>query len=142
MQGTKNKTRTILVVDDFDELRSTLRLWLEQRGYEVVEARDGDEAIEVAHREHPALILMDIGMPERSGISATYKIRKDPDLSEIPIVAITAFGEELRADALKAGCVECLAKPLDTDELHKLLGRLFPVESEVEKAKSVNSPSD
>lgn len=130
MDGTNNNTRTILIVDDFEELRSTLRLWLEQRGYEVVEARDGDEAIEVAHRAQPDLILMDIGMPERSGISATYKIRKDPDLSEIPIVAITALGGELRADALKAGCVECLAKPLDTDELYKLLATLLQVESE------------
>ncbi len=130
MDGTNNNTRTILIVDDFEELRSTLRLWLEQRGYEVVEARDGDEAIKVAHRAQPDLILMDIGMPERSGISATYKIRKDPDLSEIPIVAITAFGGELRADALKAGCVECLAKPLDTDELYKLLATLLQVESE------------
>ena len=125
MQGTNNNTRPILVVDDFEELRSTLRRWLEQRGYEVVEARDGDEAIEVARREHPALILMDIGMPERSGLSATYEIRKDPDLSDIPIVALTAFGADLRVDALKAGCVECLTKPLDTDELDMLLGTLL-----------------
>lgn len=123
MQGTN--TRTILVVDDFEELRSTLRLWLEQRGYKVVEAGDGEEAIEVARLEHPVLILMDLGMPERSGLSATYKIRKDPDLSDIPIVAVTAYDAELHADALKAGCVACLAKPLDTDELHKLLGTLL-----------------
>jgi CheY-like chemotaxis protein len=116
---------TILVVDDFEELRSTLRLWLEQRGHKVVEAMDGDEAIEVARREHPALILMDIGMPERSGLSATYKIRKDPDLGDLPIVAVTAYADELRADALKAGCVECLAKPVDTDALGKLLDTLL-----------------
>jgi len=120
MQG-----KTILVVDDFEELRSTLRLWLEQRGYKVVEAGDGDEAIEVARREHPVLILMDIGMPERSGLSATYKIRKDADLSDIPIVAVTGYAAELHADALKAGCVACLAKPLDTDELQKLLSTLL-----------------
>jgi CheY-like chemotaxis protein len=125
MQRQNNNTPTILVVDDFEELRSTLRLWLEQRGYRVVEAEDGDDAIEVARREHPALILMDIGMPERSGLSATYKIRKDPDLSDIPIVAVTAYAAELHADALKAGCVECLAKPVDTDQLDKLLGILL-----------------
>jgi CheY-like chemotaxis protein len=125
MQRENNKTPTILVVDDFEELRSTLRLWLEQRGYQVVEAEDGDDAIEVARLEHPALILMDIGMPGRSGLSATYKIRKDPDLSDIPIVAITAYAAELHADALKAGCVECLAKPVDTDQLDKLLGILL-----------------
>jgi CheY-like chemotaxis protein len=125
MQGKNNNTPTILVVDDFEELRSTMRLWLEQHGYKVVEAGDGEEAIEVARLEHPALILMDIGMPERSGLSAAYKIRKDPDLRDIPIVAVTAYATELHADALKAGCVDCLAKPVDTDELHKLLGILL-----------------
>ena len=125
MQGTKKNSRTILVVDDFEELRSTLRIWLEQNGYQAVEAGDGDEAIQIARREHPTLILMDIGMPERSGLSATYKIRKDPGLRDIPIVAVTAFSAELREDALKAGCVECLAKPIDTDELRKLLDTLL-----------------
>ena len=97
---------TILVVDDFEEMRATLRQWLERRGYRVLEAKDGDEAIDVAHLEHPDLILMDIGMPERSGISATYKIRKLPDLSGTPIVAVTAFdAANLHEDALKAGCV-------------------------------------
>jgi CheY-like chemotaxis protein len=125
MQDANTNTHTILVVDDFEELRSTLRMWLEKRGYKVVEAQNGDQAIEVARSEHPALILMDIGMPERSGLSATYKMRQDPELKDIPIIAVTAFGAELRADALKAGCVECLAKPIDTDELQKLLGTLL-----------------
>ena len=62
MPGKSNNSPTILVVDDFEELRSTLRLWLEQRGYKVVEAGDGEEAIEVARLEHPVLILMDLGM--------------------------------------------------------------------------------
>ena len=125
MERKNNNTPTILVVDDFEELRSTLRLWLEQRGYKVVEAEDGDDAIEVARQEHPALILMDIGMPERSGLSATYAIRKDPYLRDIPIIAVTAYAAELHADALKAGCVECLAKPVDTDQLDRLLSTLL-----------------
>ena len=117
---------TILVVDDFEDIRSLLRHWLESRGYKVVEAGDGDEAIEVARREHPALILMDIGMPQRSGISATYKIRKIPELSGTPIVAITAYeAEDLHEDALKAGCVKCLTKPIDSDELDQLLSSLL-----------------
>ena len=116
---------TILVVDDFDEMRATLRQWLERRGYKVVEATDGDEAIEVARREHPALILMDIGMPQRSGISATYQIRKVPELDGTPIVAVTAYeAPELHEDALKAGCVRCITKPIDTDELDQLLSSL------------------
>lgn len=125
MPGKNKNTPAILIVDDFEELRTTLRIWLEERGYRVLEAGDGEEAIEVARLEHPALILMDIGMPERSGLSATYKIRKDPELSDIPIVAVTGYAVELYADALKAGCVECLAKPVNTDELAKLLGILL-----------------
>jgi CheY-like chemotaxis protein len=118
---------TILVVDDFEDMRSLLRHWLERRGYKVTEAVDGDEAIEVASREHPALILMDIGMPHRSGISATYKIRKLPDLNGTPIVAVTAYeAGDLHEDALKAGCVKCLTKPIDSDELEQLLSSLLP----------------
>lgn len=123
MSGNPNNAPTILVVDDFEDMRQVLRLWLESRGYEVVEAENGDEAIEVARNVRPALILMDIGMPERSGISATYKIRKE--LGGIPIVAVTAFDADLREDALKAGCVACLTKPVDTAELEKLLNSLL-----------------
>jgi CheY-like chemotaxis protein len=125
MPGKNKNTPAILIVDDFVELRSTLRLWLEERGYRVLEAGDGEEAIEVARLEHPALILMDIGMPERSGLSATYEIRKDPELIDIPIVAVSGYAVELYEDALKAGCVECLTKPVNTDELEKLLGILL-----------------
>ena len=107
-------------------MRSLLRQWLENRGYKVVEAVDGDEAIEVARREHPAVILMDIGLPQRSGISATYKIRKVPELSGTPIVAVTAYEVgDLHEDALKAGCVKCLTKPIDSDELDELLNSLL-----------------
>lgn len=117
---------TVLIVDDFDDMRSVLRHWLERRSYKVVEAVDGDEAIEVARRERPALILMDIGLPHRSGISATYKIRKVPELSGTPIVALTAYGAvDLHAEALKAGCVKCLTKPIDSDELDQLLSNLL-----------------
>lgn len=117
--------RTVLVVDDFEEMRSTLRLWLEARGYRVVEADDGEKAIEVAHLERPDLIFMDIGMPERSGISSTYKILKDPELNKIPIVALSAYADTLYAEALKAGCVECLSKPINTEELDELLSNLL-----------------
>src|SRR5687767_14167694 len=82
---------TVLVVDDFDDMRTALRLWLEKWGYRVVEAGDGEKALQVAREERPGVILMDIGMPRRSGISAAYKIKKDPELQRIPIVAITAY---------------------------------------------------
>jgi two-component system, cell cycle response regulator DivK len=123
MSGKHKNALTVLVVDDFEDMRKVLRLWLESRGYKVVEAEDGDHAIEVARAVRPALILMDIGMPERSGISATYKIRKE--LSGIPIIAVSAFEADLHEDALKAGCVACLSKPVDTNELDELMNRLL-----------------
>ena len=126
MHRKHNDAPTILVVDDFEDMRSILRLWLERRGYRVVEARDGENALEVARREHPAVILMDIGMPRRSGISATYKLRKDPELNGIPVVAITAYETaDLHDAAIKAGCVQCLCKPVDVSELDRLLDTLI-----------------
>ena len=117
---------TVMVVDDCDEYRSVLKLWLQTKGYQVIEAGDGDEASVNASEEHPDLILMDIGMPYRSGISATYRIRKDPNLRDIPIIAITGFtADDLREDALKAGCIECLTKPVDTLYLANLIERLL-----------------
>ncbi len=125
MRREQNDVPTILVVDDFEDIRLTLRLWLESLGYRVVEAGDGNKAIEVARHVHPALILMDIAMPERSGISATYKIRKDPEMDGIPIVAITGYeSADLHEDALTAGCVACLMKPIDFGKLGKLLSGL------------------
>lgn len=123
MPDKHNDAPTVLVVDDFEDMRKVLRRWLESRNYKVVEAENGDQAIEIALKVRPALILMDIGMPERSGISATYKIRKE--LSGIPIIAVTAFDADLHEDALKAGCVACLTKPVDTNELDKLLSSLM-----------------
>lgn len=122
----RKRSSTILVADDFEDMRAMLRLWLERRGYEVVEASDGEKAIEIASKEHPDLIIMDIDMPHRSGISATYKIRKHPTLHKTPIVAITAYETaDLHEDAIKAGCSDCLTKPVDTILLEKLLTRLL-----------------
>ena len=122
----KSDARTVLVVDDFEDMRWILRRWLERRGYRVVEAGDGEQALDVARNEHPDIILMDIGMPLRSGISATYKIRKDPLLKTIPVVAITAYETaDLHEAALKAGCVECLCKPINDGELAQVLSKLL-----------------
>ncbi len=116
---------TVLVVDD-DDLRSLMRKVLEMSGYRVAEAKDGDEAIETAQREHPRLILMDIGLPQRSGISATYRIRGYPELRAVPIVAVRAYDSPaVRDDALKAGCAAHLIKPINIDQLKDILNRFL-----------------
>jgi CheY-like chemotaxis protein len=126
----------VMVVDDADEYRCVLRAWLQMRGYAVIEASDGDEASVNATKNHPDLILMDIAMPHRSGISAAYRIRNNPALRDIPIIAITGFvADDLRDEAVKAGCLECLTKPLDLHYLENLLQRLLRSRSPMRRRK-------
>jgi len=115
------------VVEDFEDTRYLMRLELERRGFRVLEATNGEEAIEVAKRDHPAIVLIDIGLPVMDGIEATRRIRAQEDARDLLIVALTAHHEtEYRANALAAGCDAYLTKPIDFDWLIDLLGRLLP----------------
>lgn len=117
----------VLVVEDYEDTRSLMRLELEQRGFRVVEATDGAQGIEFALRESPDIILMDIGLPLIDGIEATRRIRQEDSMRDVLIVALTAHHEtEYRAQALAAGCDAYLTKPVDFDWLIDLLGRLLP----------------
>jgi CheY-like chemotaxis protein len=118
--------KTILVADDFEDSRSMLRLWLERRGYRVLEAEDGAAACDAALAHRPDLILVDIAMPVRSGLSAAHRIRKDPNTAGIPVVAVTAYSSaDFREDAERAGCAGFLTKPIDLDQMDALLKRLL-----------------
>jgi CheY-like chemotaxis protein len=116
-----------LVVEDFEDTRYLMRMELERRGFRVLEAGDGEEGVEVATREQPDIILMDIGLPVMDGIEATRRIRAQENARDQLIVALTAHHEtEYRANALAAGCDAYLTKPIDFDWLIDLLGRLLP----------------
>jgi CheY-like chemotaxis protein len=116
----------ILVVDDFDDTRLMMKLWLEKKGFQVVEAAHGKDAIAVAGRESPDLIIMDIEMPELNGLEATRRIRLNEKLREVPIVAVSAYGaEQFRAEALEAGCDEYVSTPFEPVSLEKLLVSLL-----------------
>jgi CheY-like chemotaxis protein len=118
--------RTILVVDDFDDTRLMMRLWLERRGYRVVEASDGFEALEAARHELPDLVIMDIEMPALDGLAATRRIRDEKGLNDVPIVAVSAYGaEHWRERALEAGCNEYVSTPFDPRELEELIKSLL-----------------
>jgi len=120
---------TILVVDDFEDTRLVLRLALEARDYRVVEAANGQEAVEVARRERPDLILMDLNMPLMDGLEATRRIRECKELCQsAPILAITAFDTYgIEEAALEAGCNGYIRKPLDSDEVDRVLRSFLPV---------------
>src|ERR1700732_5179713 len=87
-------SRTILLVEDFDDTRLMMKLWLIKNGYRVVEAETGEEAIDVARKELPDLIIMDVMMPGMNGLDATQRIREYQALSRVPIVAVSAYGAD------------------------------------------------
>jgi CheY-like chemotaxis protein len=117
--------RTILVVDDFDDTRLLLRTWLEKRGYRVVEADNGIDAVARAENDAPDLIIMDVEMPRLDGLSATRRIRKVKQLGSVPIVAVSAYGaDQFREQALAAGCNEYVSTPFEPDALEVIIRSL------------------
>ncbi|HVF50834.1 MAG TPA: response regulator [Pyrinomonadaceae bacterium] len=125
---TKNKDghATVLVVDDYEDLRSLTKRAVESFGYAVVEASNGQEAIEVARRELPDVILMDLSMPMLDGFAAILRIRRQAGLQDVPIVACSAHAApQLRADALSAGCCAYLTKPVDINLLQATLAEIL-----------------
>jgi len=127
LQDQDQFRHTILVVDDFDDTRLLLRTWLRKKGYRVIEAENGVQAIAKAQEAKPDLIIMDVEMPELDGLSATRQIRLLKGIGELPIVAVSAYGaDQFREPALAAGCNEYMSTPFEPDELEKLIRSLLP----------------
>ena len=123
---TQNSRATILIVDDDVRIRRIVRDWLEGEGYHVREAEDGNTAVEMAQRERPDLILMDMNMPQGNGLAATKLIRSTEGLAEVPIVALTGNEHpDLHRIALAAGCSEFVAKPVNFQTLVRLIDRFL-----------------
>ncbi len=120
------RQRTILIVDDFDDTRLLLRTWLQKKGFRIVEAQNGNEAIAQVETEQPDLIIMDVEMPELDGLSATRQIRNTEQGPRVPIVAVSAYGaDQFRDDALAAGCDEYVSTPFEPDELERVIRTLI-----------------
>jgi CheY-like chemotaxis protein len=116
---------TILVVEDYDDVSLAMRLALERQGYRILEAPDGEQAVEVAARERPDIVLMDLQLPVLDGLAATRRIRANPELRDTVVVAVTAHNEgDCRARALAAGCNAFVSKPIDFAWLKDLLNNL------------------
>jgi len=122
----RDALQTIMVVEDFEDNRFMMRRLLEMSGYQVLEAINGEEAVEIAKRERPHLILMDLSLPLLDGLAATRRIRQEAELRDVPIVAVSAHDTaDFHADALAAGCNDYVTKPIDFDQLEALLGKLL-----------------
>ncbi len=113
--------KKILAVDDKEDSRVLVRKVLGHRGYEVIEAGTGEDAISMAQTELPDLILMDIRLPGGiDGLEATRRIKATPQLAHIPILAMTAsVRPEDMQRALSEGCSGFVRKPIDIDEMPK-----------------------
>ena len=121
-----HERQTILVVEDFEDTREMIALELRHEGYEVVEAADGVSAVEMVKRRCPDLVLMDLSLPGRDGLSAAYRMRELEPMCRVPIVACTAHGAGLHREvALAAGCDEYVTKPIDMALLKGVVARLL-----------------
>ncbi|HKR01765.1 MAG TPA: response regulator [Pyrinomonadaceae bacterium] len=114
----------VMVVEDHADTRFMLRTILERRGLSVVEAEDGEEAIRLAERDCPRLILMDMGLPRMDGLATTRRIRAHAALNQVPIIFLSGHTSAThQMDARDAGCDEFLVKPIDIDQLYSALKR-------------------
>src|SRR4051812_20767469 len=118
--------KRILIVEDKPTSRELLRTVLEQQGYAVEEAGDGEEALRKAQERPPDLVLMDLQIPVRDGFEVVSEIRKDPRLQAIPVVAVTASAMQgVRERALAAGFTGYISKPVSLVQLRQEVNRLL-----------------
>jgi two-component system cell cycle response regulator DivK len=120
-------SKRILVVEDQEDNRQIIRDILTFTDYEIMEAESREQALEAVAKERPDLILMDIQLPGMDGYETTRRIKADPALSSIPIIAVTSYvlsGEEQKARA--AGCDEYVPKPYSPRQLLAKIRQYLP----------------
>jgi two-component system cell cycle response regulator DivK len=120
-------TRRILLVEDTEDNREIVRDLMDSVGYELLEANDGPAGLSMATEHKPDLILMDIQLPAMDGYEVTRRIKADPALWHIPIIAVTSYalsGDE--AKTREAGCDDYVAKPFSPRQLLAKINHLLP----------------
>jgi CheY-like chemotaxis protein len=120
----RDEGAAVLIVDDSEANRALLRLLLEQGGYDVAEAVDGDAALHAVEARRPRLVLMDIVMPKMDGIEATRRLRHRYDAMTLPIVVMSSnHGSDVLAAVRAAGGNEFLPKPISRTKLQAIVKR-------------------
>ncbi len=124
-------SRRILIVEDNDLNLKLFRDILAANGYEVVETKEGHQAMALTKEHMPDLILMDIQLPEISGLEITKLIKADESIAHIPIIAVTAFAmKDDEERILRAGCEAYLSKPISIDQLISTISQLLSAPQE------------
>jgi two-component system response regulator len=117
----------VLLVEDFEDSRTGLSKLLEIEGYEVLEAVDGAQAIDIAIKSKPDIILMDLSLPVIDGLTAAKKIKESEGMNEVPIIALTAHDQEDVQQLTKAvGCADFVTKPVNFSALVALMAKYLP----------------
>jgi two-component system, cell cycle response regulator DivK len=120
------QAKTVLIVEDNELNMKLFNDLLEAFGYKTVKTRDGRKAVDLAREHKPDLIIMDIQLPEISGLKVTQLLKEDPELAAIPVVAVTAFamrGDEQRIRA--GGCEAYLSKPISVSSFIETVRRFI-----------------
>lgn len=113
--------KKILVVEDHDDIRDMMAIFIEELGFEPIVATDGQEAVDLANRHIPQLVLMDLAMPVMDGVEAAIAIRSNPQLENVKIIATTAFGRHITEYMQSARFDRIIEKPIDLSLLEPLL---------------------
>jgi two-component system cell cycle response regulator DivK len=117
--------RTILVVDDDADVLEIHQRLLRANGYRVVCVARAGDALHSVYKEHPVLVLLDLAMPDVSGLAFARALRADADWNAVPIVAVSALGEPAAEEALTAGCTVFLSKPVQGRTLLDVINRIL-----------------
>ena len=118
--------KTVLIVEDNDLNMKLFHDLLEAHGYATIQTKDGMEAMKLAREQRPDLILMDIQLPEISGLEVTKWLKEDPDLRRIPVVAVTAFAMKGDEEKIRqGGCEAYIAKPISVVKFLETVAKLL-----------------
>jgi two-component system, cell cycle response regulator DivK len=116
--------KRVLIVEDNDLNMKLFHDLLEAHGYDILQTKDGMEALQLARQHHPDLILMDIQLPEVSGLEVTKWIKEDDDLKTIPVIAVTAFAMKGDEEKIReGGCEAYIAKPISVANFLQTVAR-------------------
>jgi two-component system cell cycle response regulator DivK len=119
-------TKTVLVVEDNDLNMKLFHDLLEAHGYNILQTKDGMEALQLARQHHPDLILMDIQLPEVSGLEVTKWLKEDEKLKSIPVIAVTAFAMKGDEEKIReGGCEAYIAKPISVTSFLQTVERFI-----------------
>jgi len=119
-------TEKILIVEDNSLHTKLIEMTLRTKNYTLLKATDGEKALDIARKERPDLIIMDLNLPGMTGFEVTKKLRENPAFSHTPIIAITAYAMKRdREMVIESGCDAYLSKPIDTRELPGVIAELL-----------------